>query len=188
MASRTAQPVVRTPWARLKHNLAQAETFPLDILVWGPAPTESLEYRKRCEIRDALNAAGHNAAFSEDLMPAGEEVLDPLEEELLHADSAHLIVVLYEGRGVQSEVDTLLDKPRFAEKAVVLIHEEVYEKVKASVSKGTWSQLSRFATAVVQYTSEDLERCLVVQQANALAHQARRAAYIDTIRQAAERR
>ena len=46
-----------------------AVSYPLDVLVWGPGPGESPEYRKRVEIRDALKAAGRTAAFSEELMP-----------------------------------------------------------------------------------------------------------------------
>jgi len=33
------------------HN-EQADRYPLAVLVWGPAAGDSMEYRKRCEIRD----------------------------------------------------------------------------------------------------------------------------------------
>lgn len=83
------------PWARLQENRRKAASYALDVLVWGPAPGESLEYRKRVEIRDALTAAGHHAAFSEQLVPEDSPDVDPLDDELLQADAAHLIVVLY---------------------------------------------------------------------------------------------
>ena len=98
----------REPWARLRESRSKPGSYPLDVLVGGPAPGDSPEYRKRVEIRDALKAAGHNAALSEELIRADQPDLDSLEDELLQADAANLIVVLYGNRGTQTEVDRLL--------------------------------------------------------------------------------
>ena len=175
----------RAPFEKLgEHHRKQAQ-FPLDILVWGPAPGESIEYQKRCEIRDALRGAGHNAEFSEDLMP--DDVEDPLDEELLQADSAHLIVVLYASRGVQTEVDTLLGYQQFALKALVFIDEDVRAKTALSVAKGIWTDLERLARKVVCYTQAELEACAIVGQACAIAEQLRRAAYLAEFRRSLER-
>jgi hypothetical protein len=170
----------RGPWRRLHEHQERAQAHSLAILVWGPAPGDSLEARKRAEIRDALITAGHEARFSEDFSEE-ESVLDPLEEELLQADSADLIVVLYGERGVQSEVDTLLAVPDFASKAVIFIEQETYGRVLKSVSRGTWRKLQRLATEIREYTPEELERCSVVGDACEIAHRARMAAYVATV-------
>jgi hypothetical protein len=178
----------KQPWKRYKEHRRRAAQFPLDILVWGPSSADNtLEYRKRCEIRNSLRAAGHHADFSEELIPTTAADLDPLDEELLQADSANLIMVLYEGRGVQTEVDTLLDKPRFAGKAVIFIHVDVYAKVQKSVAWGSWQKLRQHGASIIEYTTKQLERCLVVQQSCELAERARFAAYVDQVEEAAER-
>ena len=172
------------PWARLQENRRKAASYALDVLVWGPAPGESLEYRKRVEIRDALTAAGHHAAFSEQLVPADSPDVDPLDDELLQADAAHLIVVLYGSRGTQSEVDRLLVNSRFAEKALVFVAGEILALAMQSVSQGTWKKLSRIGH-VVEYSSEELEACAVVGKACEFAETARRAAFVAELRTAA---
>lgn len=174
----------RPAWAKLQESRLKAAAYALDVLVWGPAPGEGVEYRKRVEIRDALKSAGHEAAFSEELMPADQPDVDPLEDELLQADAAHLIVVLYGGRGTQTEVDRLLIYPRFAEKALVFLASDTLAVVLESVSQGTWKKLCKFGH-VVEYSEQELEACSVVGKACQFAEGARRAAYANEVKAAA---
>jgi hypothetical protein len=175
------------PWVRLEQLHTRAVAFPLDILVWGPAESDSLEYRKRCEIRDSLNADGHHAAFSEDKMPPDSEAWDPLDAEFLQADTADLIIVLYGSRGTQSEVDTLLLDERFAAKAAIFIDASQHDLVKRSVSKGTWEKLARRSYGFVEFSPDELERSSVVAQAMGLAKKARIAAFVSHVKAAARR-
>ena len=171
----------RTPWARLDEHNAKADRYPLDILVWGRGADDSIEYKKRCEIREALKKAGHSAAFSEDLIGPDRTVGDALDEELLQVDAADLVVVLYGSRGTQSEIDTLLDDPRFAEKAIIFIHVDIKPGAFKGVSGGRWEKLARRAQ-IVEYTTEQMNRCEVVGKAEEWATKARRAAYIRDLR------
>jgi hypothetical protein len=173
---------VSTPWAPLNDLYQRAAQERLHILVWGPAPGDSVEARKRVELRDALIAAGHSAAFSEELVPADGPRLSPMKHELLQAKVADLIVVLYTSRGVQSEVDQLLQYPEFARKAVVLIATDVYENVFTTVASGVWEDLKKFATEIIEYTPEQLERCEIVGKACETAELARYAVYIESQR------
>jgi hypothetical protein len=170
--------------ARLREHEAKAARIALTVLVWGPAPGDSLEYRKRCEIRDTLRAEGHDAAFSEDLLPKNRAVDDPLDEELLQADSADLIIVLYQSRGTQTEVDVLLGYPRFAEKALIFVSQETHAAAYKSVSGGHWKKLEKIAQ-IVEYTAEQLNACLVVGQAHDWAEKCRRAIYIAQVKRRA---
>ena len=170
-------------WSRLNEHRRAAAKYPLDILVWGPGEGDGLEYKKRCELRDTLKQAGHNAAFSEELIPQDSPVGDPLDEELLQADAAHLIVVMYGSRGTQSETDTLLDDSRFASKALIFIHKDTFQRVQNSVAKGLWQKLRRHAE-IIPYTTEELEACMVVKQAYEFADKARWTAYIGQVREA----
>jgi hypothetical protein len=167
---------------RLHEHNAKADRYPLAILVWGSGANDSIEYRKRCEIREALTNAGHSAVFSEDLIDKSRAVDDALDEELLQVDAADLVVVLYGSRGTQSEIDVLLDDPRFAEKAIIFIHVDTKPGAFHGVSGARWEKLARRAQ-VIEYTTEQLNRCDVVGQATQLATKIRRAAYVRDLKQ-----
>ena len=173
-------------WRHYEQHRDGARSYSLAVLVWGPAPSNSIEYRKRCEIRDALKQDGHDAAFSEDLIGPDPISADPLDEELLQADAADLIVVLYGSRGTQTEIDVLLGYPRFADKSLIFIHDQMYENVRGSVAKGLWAKLGKYAD-VVKYTTEQMEACEVVARAHDKAELYRRAAYIDAVKEKAGR-
>jgi hypothetical protein len=169
----------RRAWAKLEENRIRAAEFSLDILVWGPAQSDSLEYRKRVEIRDALREDGHNADFSEDLLPP-DPPPDPLQDELFQVDAANLVVVLYGSRGTQTEVDRLLSHSQFAEKALVFLTPETLAAALGSVSQATWKTLQKVGQ-VFEYTTAQLEACWVVGKACEEAQVLRRAAYAATV-------
>jgi hypothetical protein len=171
---------MRDPWERLERHNQAASRYPLAVLVWGPAPGDSIEYRKRCEIRDALNKAGHQARFSEDLIDSNRRA-DVLDEEFLQVEAADLVVVLYGSRGTQTEIDALLRHSEFAEKAIIFIHAELLPKALAGVAGDDWKKLQRRAQ-VIEYTTEELQQCAVVGEADHLVEKTRRAAYIAEIK------
>jgi hypothetical protein len=171
---------MRDPWERLERHNEAASRYPLAILVWGPAPGDSIEYRKRCEIRDALNQSGHQAKFSEDLVDSSRSA-SVLDEEFLQVEAADLVVVLYGSRGTQTEIDTLLRRSDFAEKAIIFIHAELLPKALTGVAGDDWKKLQRRAQ-VIEYTTEQLQQCAVVGEANRLVERTRRAAYIADIK------
>ena len=92
--------------ARVRESRQVAGSYPLDVLVWGPAPGEGPEYRKRVEIRDALKAAGRTAAFGEELMAPDldrgerEELVDWGDTVCDAALCRHLAPELHVARGM----------------------------------------------------------------------------------------
>jgi hypothetical protein len=166
---------------KMKEHRRRAAMEPLDILVWGPAKGDGIEHTKRCEIRDRLRKDGHHAYFSEDLILAVKITDNPSDDELLQVDSVHLVVVLYGSRGVQSEIEDLLRYPRFAEKAIVFLHEKTLAKILTTYSGEFWKKLQRRAE-VITYNTAQFNACEVVGRARALAQDMRRAAYGAKIR------
>lgn len=179
-AQHAGRGMMRDPWERLERHNEAASRFSLAVLVWGPAPGDSIEYRKRCEIRDSLNQAGHQARFSEELIDPDRRA-DVLDEEFLQVEAADLVVVLYGSRGTQTEIDALLGHAEFAEKAIIFIHAELLPKALGGVAGDTWKRLQRRAQ-VIEYTTEELQQCAVVGQTNELVEKTRRAAYIAEIK------
>jgi hypothetical protein len=166
---------------KLKEHQRRAAMEPLNILVWGPAKGDDIEHTKRREIRDVLGEDGHHVYFSEDLILATKITNNPSDDELLQVDSAHLVVVLYGSRGVQSEIEDLLRYPRLAEKAILFLHEKTLGKVLASYSGEFWKKLRRRAE-VITYNTAQFNACKVVGRARALAQDIRRAVYVAKIR------
>jgi hypothetical protein len=64
-------------WARLAKSKRSAATYLFDILICGPAPSDTIEYRKRVEMRAELEVAGQNAAFGKIEHPGGCYVRRP---------------------------------------------------------------------------------------------------------------
>lgn len=142
-------------WAILRERRRSAKTFPLNILVWGPSNDGTSEYKARCKIREELKKRGHNAEFSEDLCKSPEAIHDPMEDEFLQADSAHAIIMIYGSRGTQSERDMILSYTAIAQKAYILIKEDVWSNVMKSVSSTSWDKMTRFAK-IIKYKGPEL--------------------------------
>jgi hypothetical protein len=164
-------------WRKLHLHRARAARVTLDILVWGPGASGGTEYQTRCQIRKRLEEAGHNARFSEDLCTEDGALDDPLSDELLQADAAHAIVVLYGSRGSQTERDTILVKPKIASKVIFFIEKSMYSAVTKSISGKSWEEVGRLSRIII-YDKKDLQK-VVVQQAYDLMEKARRALYMD---------
>lgn len=141
------------PWQKLKIQREQASNFPLDILIWGPSDDGSPEYTARCEIRDKLKIKGHNACFSEERCKDTGALKNPLDDEYLQADSAHAIVVVYEGRGTQTERDKFLDDVRIASKVYILVSNMTIDKIYNSLVSVNWKEMERIAH-VIRYKDE----------------------------------
>ena len=110
------------------------------ILVWGPSQADEEGHNLRLKIRDYLNSIGHDAKFSEELIAeCREEALKSIiQEEVLHAHTANLIVVLYGSRGTQTEFDRILANDSVAIKSIVFVEKDKWESILLSVSRDVW--------------------------------------------------
>jgi len=149
--------------------------------VWGPGNDGSVEYATRCAVRDELRRLGHDAQFSEDLAAEPSALRDPIDDETLQADAAHLIFVLYGARGTQTERDMILTLPGIAAKSVIFIEESLYEIVKTKSLAGTSWETANRASRIITYRSGDLPAALV-SQASTIAHEFRVAYYVRALR------
>ncbi len=112
------------------------------VLVWGPSAQDNTGYKLRLAIRDHLALNGHSAKFSEELIKEGKvkPAPNPIHDETIHATVADLILVLYQSRGTQTEVDKILSDSDLARKAVVLIEETTWNRLMQSVSRFQWEK------------------------------------------------
>jgi hypothetical protein len=88
----------------LKEDMAEVETTPLVVLVWGPGESGGDLYQKRLQIRDMLRGGGDAALFSEELdaLCAGFKG-SARAKELIQANRADFIIVLYGSPGSIAE-------------------------------------------------------------------------------------
>ncbi len=141
--------VTASSWELLRRHRKLAAQHPLDILIWGPGKSRTLEYRTRLQLRRALKEAGHNAQFSEDLCSEPGALEDPLNDERLQAEAAHVIVMIYGSRGTQTERDLMLTERELACKSIVLVEKAVYDHViPNSVSGKSWDEMSHLAKVI----------------------------------------
>lgn len=168
-------------WIKLQRHRREAAKHPLAILVWGPSDDGTPEYRTRCEIRDRLLAAGHDARFSEELARHPAALRDPIDDETLQADSADLIVVLYGSRGTQTEHDVILSNPDIATKAIIAI-EKAQEDVlvQKALASEAWKQTKRHAR-IITYERASLPGTLVGTVCE-IAQEVRQACYVRMLR------
>jgi hypothetical protein len=168
-------------WEVLRHHRKQAAQYPLDILIWGPGKSRTVEYQTRVVLRKVLLLAGHNAQFSEDLCSEPGALADPLKDERLQAEAAHVIIMLYGSRGTQTERDVILTERELACKSIILIDKAVYARVlPQTISGKSWEEMSHLAK-VIPFKRTDLPR-RVVKIVSELTDQIRCACYIQDLR------
>ena len=92
--------------------LSEAARCKLRVLIWGPTPNASgdqAEYAtKRRQIKEALEAEGHEAYFSEDLVPPGTSIPTNLLE-LLHTEEMDAVTDLATDFGSTGEAHEMGD-------------------------------------------------------------------------------
>ncbi|MFA5291970.1 MAG: hypothetical protein WC496_02940 [Phycisphaerae bacterium] len=168
-------------WSTLNQRRREGETYPLRILILGPSNDGTIEYETRCNIRDKLQALGHGAFFPEELsIQSGAWSDELLAEIVMQAQEAHVIIMIYRTRGTQSERDILMndmiDNPCFAQKAIIFVEEEMYSKIKESLTGQDWERM-RKVSDVQLYNVNDLPD-KIVKKAEDITQKLRRKVYV----------
>ena len=142
---------------------------PLLIIVWGPGiHIDSAVAEKRWQIKEALEAQGHAALFSEEIKE-DEDLQEQFKKDeglllkaLRQAQSADFLVVLLDERavGVVTELH-LCTRPDIAAKVFVLIPKTLEE----SFLKATIAQIKVGNGAICWYTSDQMRESYVLTTA-----------------------
>jgi hypothetical protein len=168
-------------WHLLRQHRELAARYPLNILIWGPGKDKSVEYRTRVRLRQVLLEMGHNAQFSEDLCDEPGALNDPLNDERLQAEAAHVIVMLYGSRGTQTERDVILTEREIACKAIVLVEKNMYQQLLPnSVAGKSWEEMGRTAK-IIPFSKRDLPKGVVADVCK-LTEEIRCACYVRDLR------
>lgn len=133
---------------------------PFCVLVWGPAPGDSPEAKKRVEIRDELKkqTPPFEVAFSEELAKEGENVS---HDEFHHVRAADLVVILRSSFGSTAELHEFGLLPGIPEKLMVWVDKN---HGSGFSSKGIAELLQASHNCVYQYTQDDLAQCCVLKK------------------------
>ena len=145
-------------WEKLEEHRVKAANYPLQILILGPSNDGSVEFKARCKLRSKLLEWGHKAAFGEDLHCQPQALSNPVDDLILQADSAHLIIMIYGSRGTQTERDVLLSNLHFAAKSIVFVENSLFDKINASLTGKDWELMGQVAE-VVKYSMRRLSKC-----------------------------
>jgi hypothetical protein len=148
--------------------------------VWGPSKASRYEYQIRVKLITHLRTLGHHAEMSEDLCSTPGALANPIHDERLQALDSNLVIVLYGSRGTQTEVDTILDDPTLARKAIIFIDARIRKAVGTSAAGKNWEALARCAQ-IVEYNPRHYPKCLL-QIVEDKTHALRQAAFIQDLR------
>jgi hypothetical protein len=89
----------------ISEDYSEIDLTPLVVLVWGPGPCGGVLFEKRKQIRGMLVAQGDVALFSEELDETCRNFAGSARaKELVQANRADFIVVLYSSPGSVAEV------------------------------------------------------------------------------------
>jgi hypothetical protein len=113
-----------------KQRMDLGYEFPIRVLVWGPGKTDRRGYKKREKIKTEIKRKFPKSIvyFSEDheLRDITQSLGDPIVEEIIHADAAHIIIILglETSRGANFEIDFFSQIDTIARKLWVLLPEK----------------------------------------------------------------
>jgi hypothetical protein len=142
-------------WWPLKGRRRKAEKYPLRILILGHDSGGIVEYKTLCKLRDELCASGHGAAFWWELCSQDNGRGDVVQEVILQAFEAHLIVAVYCFNQRQSKgkmlIENILSNKILAAKTIVYVEESLE---RASIAP-FWEQISQI-TQVHRYNKSNL--------------------------------
>jgi hypothetical protein len=147
-------------WEKLEEHRIKAANHPLQILILGPSDDGSSEFKTRCKLRNKLTEWGHKAAFGEELHNQPQALSNPVDDLILQAASAHLIIMIYCSRGTQTERDMLLSNRHFAAKSIVFVEHLLFDKIQTSLTGRDWDLMDQVAE-VVKYSRRRLSKCAV---------------------------
>lgn len=167
-------------WGKLEEHRIKAANYPLQILILGPSDDGSTEFKTRCKLRNKLLEWGHKAAFGEDLHSQPQALSNPVDDLVLQAASAHLIIMIYSSRGTQTERDMLLSSRHFAAKSIVFVENILFDKIKISLTGRDWELMEQVAE-VIKYSRRRLSKC-TVETVYERSEELRRQVYARTIK------
>ena len=167
-------------WSKLEEHRLKAASHPLQILILGPSSDGTAEFKTRCKLRTRLREWGHKAAFGEDLHSQPQALSNPVDDLVLQAASAHLIIMIYCSRGTQTERDVLLSNQAFAAKSIVFVQNSVLNTIKTSLTGKDWELMDKVAE-VVKYSKRRLSKC-TVEMVYERTEELRRQVYARTIK------
>jgi hypothetical protein len=153
-------------WKQIDIHRKKARLISFDILIWGPSTEDGSGYNLRLSIKNHLAQNGHSAKFSEELYREGKipPPSNPVIDELFHADSANLIVVLYGSRGSQTEVEKILGYKRFANKALVVLSESMWINIIKGLSAVEWQNFEGKILKLPDNQMEAIDICHALDQ------------------------
>ena len=167
-------------WWTLEDRQKKAEKYPLKILIFGPNNGGSIESNTLCKLRDELRMLGHTAAFWEELCSRYDAQDEVVQEIILQALEAHLIVIIYCSSCLQSKhkvfMDELLSNRSLAAKSIVFVDESVYTSLEESLTLPNWEQIS-LITQVYPYSKSNLPDH-IIDQVLATIQKLRRQVYV----------
>ncbi len=157
--------------------LASIRTSWMKVLVWGPDPSSGTPLAgKRIEIRDALIQEGHDAVFTEEVVPK-DSLLNLSTFELVMAIGYDYIVCIMASPGSIGEVHDFCHEQSIAQKMIICLdkaHAQGYSALGViQIFEGHHGHLIWFTTP------DDIESCnlktmtLTQVQAKAAARQDR---------------
>ena len=159
----------------------KARQISFRILVWGPSAQDSTGYQLRMTIRDHLASNGHSAKFSEELITEGKvkPAPNPIHDETIHATVADLILVLYQSRGTQTEVDKILSASDLARKAIVVVGETTWNHLMQSVSRFQWEN---FRGAILKLPDHQFDNSHICSKLDEVVENLQFTEYIDRLK------
>ncbi len=145
-----------------RERIREANSVSLSILVWGPSESDSDLYRKRVQIRNTLRLMGHDARFSEDWQMPPQELgtLTLKQQELIQAQLADLIIILYASFGSIAETHDMGNLNDLKMKLLVLVDQQHTGSYGA---QGLLRNLRRY-DRVYPYTTDELRTCSLMRR------------------------
>ena len=167
-------------WWPLEDKRQKVEKYPLRILILGPDGGNEIEYKTFCKLRDELRALGHTAAFWWELCRQDNIRGEVVQEVMLQAFEAHMIVAVYCSYRQQSKgkmlIENILSHKVLLAKSIVYVEESVRGGLEKALIAPFWEQISQTAQ-VYHYDKSNL--CdEMVSQALAEAQKLREQVYV----------
>ncbi len=154
-----------------QRSLAELESTPVRILLWGAGPT-SPAYKKRMSIKEHLTQVQgwNDVRTSEELIQSDPRFaeLHEYDAERLQVQDADLVVAVVPSdpqvTGVHGELLLFDNEPGFHEKAI-LIWPKKLNPSRDSIQAFVHKSLSRFSSDhIFQYSSVDFKNCTRIRK------------------------
>lgn len=143
---------------RRMEALQRVQSVPVAALIWGPAPTAgTIVADTRVKLKSELNARGHHARFS-------EELIDPLSpisivsQQMAQAEAFDVVFSIPDSPGSIAEIHDFARIPLLSYKVVAFLNSDWNN----GYSNQSLIQLQSTATCQIQlYKPSDLPHCVI---------------------------